>query len=460
MNHEGIEVSTAAMEAELERVGSLLRPLFARGEAWQRARRYLRGLTSEVRRKNSLQLAKQLGDATPYGIQHLLGRASWSADALPDSLRSYACEALADSQAVLILDETGFLKKGTKSAGVARRYSGTAGRLENCQIGVFLAYASSQGCALIDRELYLPKAWIEDRPRCREAGIPENRGFSTKLERAQAMLARAIQAGVPFAWVTGDEVYGASTLRRFLEEHGKNYVLAVSRTLKLSRGFSQRTAERLADEIPASRWRTIDLGPGSKGDRRSRFARLEINHDLQPKRNRWLLVRESLEEDRARSYYVAGAPSRTRLRKLAELARSRWRVEQAFEEAKGEVGLDEYEVRSFEGWQRHVTLSLLAHAMLIVLPTRPASRTRPRKKRRIDSPEYSRVETLASELFEPRRAARLGVSSEPLALQPSALCPSVPPPLQTTKTTPGERSTTVVLGRNKIVRIYFLYAFN
>ncbi|QGJ68677.1 DDE endonuclease [Planctomycetales bacterium 10988] len=286
MNREGIEVSAAAMEAELERVGSLLRPLFARGEAWQRARRYLRGLTSEVRRKSSWQLAKQLGDATPYGIQHLPGRASWSADALRDGLRSYACEALADSQAVLILDETGFLKKGTKSAGVARRYSGTAGRLETCQIGVFLAYASSQGCALIDRELYLPKAWIEDRPRCREAGIPENRGFSTKLELAQAMLARAIQARVPFAWVTGDEVYGASTLRRFLEEHGKNYVLAVSRTLKLSQGFSQRTAERLAHEIPASRWRTIDLVPGSKGDRRSRFARLEINHDLQPKRTR------------------------------------------------------------------------------------------------------------------------------------------------------------------------------
>src|SRR3954452_15654980 len=179
--------------AEIER---RIGPLFARSDARERAMSYLAGLLSPAERKNSWQLAEQSGDPNPYGFQHLLGRADWDADVLRDKLRTYVTDYLAEPDAVGVIDETGFLKKGMHSAGVARQYSGTAGRVENCQMGVFLAYASAQGHTLLDRELYLPKEWIDDRERCRRAGIPDDRAFATKPALAQQMLARTFDAGV------------------------------------------------------------------------------------------------------------------------------------------------------------------------------------------------------------------------------------------------------------------------
>ena len=379
MGSVSIDVAAGELTVEFERVAGAIAPLFARPGARHHASGYLKGLLSDIPRKNSWQLAEFLGDDNPGGLQNLLNQASWSADALRDHLGEYVRETLGDSEAVLILDETGFLKKGTHSAGVARQYSGTAGRIENSQVGVFLAYRSATGCALIDRELYLPKEWTDDRDRCQAAGVPDDRTFLTKVQLAEVMLRRAMAANLPFSWVTGDAVYASFSLRRLLEEGEKNYVIACNRSLKLWAGFSQRKAEAIADDLPASRWRTISAGDGSKGRRLSRWARLEINHDLGPKRKRWLLVRESLSEKRDRSFYVASGPSRTTLTKLAEIAGSRWSIEVAFEESKGQTGLDEYEVRSFEGWQRHITFSMLAHALLVVLRSRTGD-DRPEEK--------------------------------------------------------------------------------
>ena len=212
--------------AELER---RIGPLFARSDARERALAYLAGLLSPAERKNSWQLAEIIGDANPYGFQHLLGRADWDPDALRDRLRSYVIDYLATPTAVGVLDETGFVKKGTHSVGVSRQYSGTAGRIENCQIGVFLTYASSLGHSLLDRELYLPTMWTDDPERCRRAGVPDTRAFATKPVLAQQMLERTYKAGVTFAWITGDSVYGDNRpLRHWLEERNQPYVLAVS----------------------------------------------------------------------------------------------------------------------------------------------------------------------------------------------------------------------------------------
>ncbi|MCA9258302.1 MAG: IS701 family transposase, partial [Planctomycetales bacterium] len=243
MDQHACLVPSKLLASELDRVAADIGPLFSRSEARFRARRYLAGLTSELRRKNAWQLAEAVGDATPYGFQNLLGRARWSAAELRDYVRSYAVDALKSDGAILVLDETGFLKKGDQSAGVARMYSGTAGRIENCQIGVFLAYASPRGCALIDRELYLPVEWFQERERIAQAGVPEDRAFLTKVELAERMLQRALDAQAPFRWVVGDEVYGTARRRRFLELQGKSYVSAVNRTLKLWRGVAQRSAE-------------------------------------------------------------------------------------------------------------------------------------------------------------------------------------------------------------------------
>lgn len=217
MDRLPVDVDQDLLTEEFDRLVQGLVPLFARSEGRERARGYLRGLLSAVPRKNSWQMAEEIGDTSPYGIQNLLGRASWSADQLRDHLRSYATSALADRQAVLILDETGFLKKGKHSAGVARQYSGTAGRVENCQIGVFLAYRSDAGCALIDRELYLPQEWTADPARCRQAGVPAGRAFLTKIQLAGQMLQRVMAAGIPFEWVTGDNVYSAACWNRRTE---------------------------------------------------------------------------------------------------------------------------------------------------------------------------------------------------------------------------------------------------
>jgi SRSO17 transposase len=349
---------------ELDAVARRIGARFPRSETRDRVRAYLIGLLGPVQRKNSWQLAEQIGDADPYGVQYLLGRSEWDPDVVRDDLRAYVVEALGHPDAVLIVDETGFLKKGTHSAGVARQYTGTAGRIENAQVGVFLAYASRHGTAFLDRALYLPKEWTDDPERCERAGIPEGTAFTTKPQLAKQMLARAFAAGVPAAWVTGDEVYGSDgNLRRWLEQEGRAYVLAVRSNQSVWVGFQQVRVGVLAATLPKRAWHKITIAAGSKGPRRHAWAWVPINHDLGPKWGRWLLIRKSLDDGEL-AYYLAAGTARTTLTRLARVAGSRWSIEGGFESSKQEVGLADYEVRSWTGWHRHITLSLLAHAVL------------------------------------------------------------------------------------------------
>ena len=350
---------------QLDEVARRIGARFARSETRDRVRAYLIGLLGPVQRKNAWQVAEQIGDADPYGVQYLMGRSEWDPDAVRDDLRAYVVEALGDPDAVLILDETGFLKKGTQSAGVARQYTGTAGRIENAQVGVFLAYAGRHGTAFLDRALYLPEEWTDDPDRCEKAGIPEGTAFATKPRLAKAMLERAFAAGVPAAWVTGDEVYGSDGgLRRWLEEERRPYVLAVRANQYVWAGFRQSTVAALAKALPKRAWHKITIAAGSKGPRRYAWAWVPINSDLGPKWRRWLLVRRSLDDPEDLAYYIAAGPRRTTLTRLAKTAGARWSIEGGFESAKQEVGLADYEVRSWTGWYRHVTLSLLAQAVL------------------------------------------------------------------------------------------------
>jgi SRSO17 transposase len=350
---------------QLDEVARRIGARFPRSETRDRVRAYLVGLLGPARRKNAWQLAEQIGDADPYGVQYLMGRSEWDPEAVRDDLRGYVVEALGDPDAVLVLDETGFLKKGTRSAGVARQYTGTAGRIENAQVGVFLAYASRHGVAFLDRALYLPAEWTGDPGRCLAAGIPEGTAFATKPALARVMLERAFAAGVPEAWVTGDEVYGSDgDLRRWLEGERRPYVLAVRANQYVWVGLRRSTVAALARALPKRSWHVISIAAGSKGPRRYAWAWVPINHDLGPRWQRWLLVRRSLDDPEDLAYYIAAGPRRTTLTRLAKTAGARWSIEGGFESPKQEAGLADYEVRSWTGWYRHVTLSLLAQAVL------------------------------------------------------------------------------------------------
>ena len=343
---------------------------FARAEPRRRALAYLRGLLGNVTRKNGWQLAEHAGERTPDGMQRLLATADWDPDRVRDDLRAYVVERLGDVGAVLVVDETGFLKKGTTSVGVQRQYSGTAGKVDNCQLGVFLAYASPRGRAFIDRELYLPECWTDDPPRCRAARVPEQVGFRTKPQLAQLMLERALDAGVPASWVTADEVDGGSpTLRQWLEGRGVSYVLAVKCTQPLAisgpDGPVRATAEQLAAAVPAEQWVTASAGQGAKGRRLYDWTRIQLATPVTSEMARWLLVRRS-RRDGELAFYACSGPAGTSLVGLVRVAGTRWAVEEGFEQAKGEVGLDHYEVRKWPGWYRHITLALLAHAFLAV----------------------------------------------------------------------------------------------
>ena len=349
-----------AFSALLARLG----PRFGRVEPRRRLAAYLKGLLAPVERKNGWQLAEVAGDRTPDGVQEFLSRVRWDADAVRDDLLAYVGAHLGDPGGVLVLDETGFLKKGTKSAGVQRQYSGTAGRIENCQIGVFLGYASRYGRALIDRALYLPEGWAKDRVRRTEAGIPDEVIFATKPKLGLAMLERAHAAGLPFAWVTADSVYGAdSALRRWLQAHGLGYVLAVTKAQRL--GLA-RVEDRVT-ELPATAWLRLSAGDGAKGPRRYDWAYLPYGSDAAPGWEKGLLIRRSLAEPGKLAFYLTHAAHGMALADLVQIAGTRWTIEACFEAAKGEVGLDQYEVRSWTGWHRHVTLAMLAHAYLAVL---------------------------------------------------------------------------------------------
>lgn len=367
-----MQLAIEHLQQELEQVHARLSGLFKRSEPRQRCLAYLQGLLSGVPRKNGWQLAQWMGEATPDGVQHLLERAHWSADAARDVLREYVVEQLGDANAVLIVDETGFIKKGRHSAGVQRQYSGTAGRIENSQIGVFLCYAGQAGSAFMDRALYLPRQWSEDRARCEAAGIGQEVQFATKPELVRAMLERALDAGVPCGWVTGDAVYGGDRrLRRWLEEREQAFVLAVACDEPLWWGGPQyRRADQIAQE--ASVWQRLSGGSGAKGERLYDWALLPVwRLQVTPQEQRWghyLLVRRSLTDLKELAYYVVFAPKeRADLPGLVQVAARRWEIEVGFEAAKGECGLDQYEVRRWHSWYRHITLSLLAHAVLSVV---------------------------------------------------------------------------------------------
>ena len=308
--------------------------------------------------------AENAGDRTPDGVQDFLARMRWDADQVRDDLQAYVIAQLGDADGVLVVDETGFIKKGTKSVGVQRQYSGTAGRIENCQIGVFLGYASRHGHALIDRALYLPEVWANDPARRDAAGVPAETVFATKPQLGRQMLARAFAAGVPCRWVTGDSVYGADyALRRSIEKSGRGYVLAVTSGQRL--GF--KTVADWLEEVPASGWQRLSAGEGAKGPRLYDWAWLPYWSDAESGWQKGLLIRRKLAQPKAFTFYLTLAPEATGLADLVRVAGTRWTIEACFEAAKGEVGLDQYEVRSWTGWHRHITLAMLAHAYLGVL---------------------------------------------------------------------------------------------
>ncbi len=358
----------SAWPERFEELTERLAPRFGRKDLRRRAEAYLRGLLGRVERKNSWRLAESLGDATPHGVQRLLGRASWDADAVRDDLRGYVVDRLGEPDGVLIVDETGFLKKGTKSVGVQRQYPGTAGRIENCQVGVFPAYRSARGAAFLDRALYMPKSWAADPARRREAGVPEGVAFATKPELARVMLRRALKAGAPAAWVTADEVYGSdSKFRRLVEESGLGYVVAVSSAQRLFLGGFYGRADALAAGLPAEAWRRISCGAGTKGQRLYDWAFVPFAFQSDEVTTKGLLVRRSISDPAERAYHLCRAPRGTTVEGLARVAGCRRAIESAFEQAEQEVGLDGYEVRSWAGWHRRVTLALPAHAFLEAL---------------------------------------------------------------------------------------------
>src|ERR671937_1016780 len=363
MIREDAERWAQGLAAVMDRIGAR----FGRVEPRRRALAYVRGLLAPLERKNGWQLAEAAGDATPDGVQDFLSRMRWDAEAVRDDLRAYVVEHLGDPAAVLVVDETGFLKKGTKSVGVQRQYSGTAGRTENCQVGVFLAYASPKGRAFLDRALYLPKVWAENADRRAEAGVPQAVPFATKAALARAMLQRAFAAGVPAAWVTGDTVYGTDrSLRPWLEAERHAYVLAVPKTHRAWLGEQQQTAQAAFARLPAAAWQQLSAGEGSQGPRWYDWAWMPLSGVSTAGWGRWLLARRSLSDPTELAYYRVFAPANTSLEDVVRAAGSRWSIEESFERAKGEVGLDQYEVRRWDAWHRHITLALLAHAYLEV----------------------------------------------------------------------------------------------
>ncbi|MFF2167634.1 MULTISPECIES: IS701 family transposase [unclassified Streptomyces] len=338
---------------------------FVRVEPRRRARALVLGLLSDLPRKNCWTLAEEAGDATPYGLQHLLSRAKWDADAVRDDIRGFVVEHLHHEDAVLVVDETGDLKKGTHTVGVQRQYTGTAGRIENSQVAVYLAYSTPLGHAAIDRELYVPRSWTEDAARCRAAGIPDSVGFTTKPALAARMIGRALDAGVPASWVAGDEVYGGNPhLRTELKKRQIGYVLAVARDHQIGTRAGKLRADALVKKLLKRAWQKLSAGAGAKGHRFYDWALADITDD-QPGRHQLLVRRNRRTGELAfyRSYSATPVP----LSILVRVAGRRWTVEETFQSGKGLAGLDEHQVRRWTSWHRWITLAMLAHAFLAVV---------------------------------------------------------------------------------------------
>ncbi len=355
--------------AGLEKVHRRIAGAFARAEPRTRVPAYLRGLLGQLKRKNSWPLAEAAGEVSPDGMQRLLapptGTPTRSATSCAPTWSSGS-----GGGGVLIVDETGFIKKGTRSAGVARQYTGTTGKIDNCQIGVFLAYATPAGLAQIDRELYLPRAWTDDRERARAAGIDDDARFATKPELARRMLTRALEDGVPAGWLTADELYGQDKrLRVWCGQHGLPYVLATrSNDTVATVDWRQRRVRALIAELPAQAWQRCSAGAGAHGLRLYDWARVELLAGFDPAWARWLLARRTIpkgsDEPAELAYYVCAGPAETTLAQLIAVAGGRWRIEECFQAAKNQARMASYQVRDYTAWYRHITLAMLAHAYL------------------------------------------------------------------------------------------------
>ena len=369
----------ATWARELEAVAARIGAFVPRVESRDRLGRFMRVAVAGDARRNGWQLAEAAAEATPHGMQRLVASAAWDVEGVRDDLRRYVVHAMGSKDSVLIVDETGFLKKGTKSAGVQRQYSGTAGRIENCQIGVFLAYATARGHAFVDRELYIPEAWHANRSRCREAGIPDPVVFRTKPQLARAMLARTRAAGLAATWVLGDTVYGNDrALRAWLETQQQAFLLAIRSDESLwvwQHGTPrQRKVRLVVDALPDVAWMSRSAGAGSKGPRRYDWAVVPLARVGATGHHALLVRRHRITGDRA--YYVVFTPRRVSRRSLVAVAGRRWAIEQGFETSKQEIGLDQYEVRTYGAWYRFMTLTLYAHAFLAAMRARQTPQKR------------------------------------------------------------------------------------
>jgi SRSO17 transposase len=378
MSGVSIEETLELWAASLREVKARMRPLFTQDRVAASAGRFLDGLLGEERRKTGWMRAEAAGDPGPWRQQAILGRGRWDADALRDIVREYVVETLAEPDAVLVVDETGFLKQGKASCGVARQYTGSAGKITNCQIGVFAAYVSGWGHAFIDRALYLPKAWADDPARRAAAHVPQEIAFATKPHLARAMVERAIAAGVPFAWVVGDSIYGVSAVAMALRRAGKGYVLGVNSNSQFnSWGRTPPvagTAAEIASTLDPSAWRRLSAGTGSKGERLFDWAYLELadleaaeyNETLSGLWTRGVLIRRTIADGEL-AFFATWCPAGTKMETLVAVEGRRWAIEDGFETAKNELGLDHNETRSWHGWHRHVSLVMLTFAMLAAI---------------------------------------------------------------------------------------------
>ena len=374
-----IETTLELWASSLRDVKARIRPLFGQKRVVASAGQFLDGLLGSEPRKTGWMRAEAAGDPGPWRQQAILGRGRWDADALRDIVRDYVLETLADEEAVLIIDETGFLKQGKASCGVARQYTGSAGKITNCQIGVFASYVSRHGHAFIDRALYLPSEWTDDPERLKAAHVPDKVSFATKPQIARRMIARVIAAKVPFSFVAADSVYGTGEIETMLRKAGKGYVLGVaSNHVFRSWGKKQLvggTAAKIAQDLAKSAWRRLSSGEGTKGPRLHDWAYLELadldageyNSTLTGKWTRGLLIRRSIADDEDLAFFSTWRPKGTTMEKLVSVEGHRWAIEDSFETAKNELGLDHNETRSWHGWHRHVSLVMLAFTMMAVI---------------------------------------------------------------------------------------------
>ena len=373
-----VETTLELWASSLRDVKARIRPLFSQERVAVSAGKFLDGLLGNEPRKTGWMRAEAAGDSGPWRQQAILGRGRWDADALREIVREYALETLAEETAVLVVDETGFLKQGKASCGVVRQYTGSAGKITNCQIGVFASYVSHHGDAFIDRELYLPKEWTDDADRLKAAHVPDEVGFATKPQIARQMIARALAAKVPFAFVAADSVYGTGDIETMLRKAGKGYVLGVAAN-HVFRSWGKKqliggTAAKIAQSLPKSAWRRLSSGEGTKGPRLHDWAYLELadldvaqyNSTLTGEWTRGLLIRRNIA-DGAMAFFSTWCPKGTPAKKLIAVEGRRWAIEDSFESAKNELGLDHNESRSWHGWHRHVSLVMLAFAMMAAI---------------------------------------------------------------------------------------------